>query len=1618
MSINGAPPPRGEDRGALQEPLLSSSFGSKASFEDDADGALVELSSSPGAIGSSVSRDTLSELPVPGDGVSKQRSFGDGTAGARAALRRAARKAVLATAITRPVSSKGVPLLRARFVTNAVGNIVKDEVGQHGGDGAGGDGATRAMPSDGKFEVAARFVRDALAGRSPNTRLAAAVGLGGGSGAGADGGLERLRARHRRCRLEDFVFSRWNKWLLQLLIIFHCVLSAFEHIPPSTNPSMPPFQWWVGAVEVVLLCVYTLDQLLIFREFGLRYFRDKKWEAVFAITTICLWADWALYYPIGLRYMFRFARPFRPLLGIAKRKSLRRLLASILLTIPHVLDVSLLLFLLFAFFGSAGSQLFNDEQVPGYSQGDDNFNSWASAALAMFELQTTENYPNVASLSYLKRPAAAGVFFVIALFVMLWVITPLILAKVYNHYIDVHKALVKKKRVKQYASLVFAYQVLQPGGDGDGELHRDAFIHLVRKVRPLSIAEAEVMFDTLDVDGSGAITIAEFLRLPVILRLEVGSFAADATVGLDGAAQRSGWPRLRRALTALVRSRWFFIAVLLILLGTCALASTWTMSGQRSYDACMCYTVPPAPTSDSAAKSSAVAAVAADLRSYWSWATGAVASGSSSSNGSSSSSSGADVGACIPGTDCGLNVIRWSSYASLILLGLQALELSIRTLAHNPTGSSASLTGDITNRGLGAKHWLLASWWNVLDAVVVGGAIIGNVALLAGAHQSLPLDVSDIFEVAARALPWLRLISALPTVRGVVEIVASIAGLLLHFVMVYAGISYGFVIVGMAIFGGYDQSDANAFCQACQLWSYSTFPRAWLNTLQQTVGNNWNSIMMPNLDAAGTCVALQLNCAACRALCCLRYLFSLQWLTLLPSPALRCPNLRPASPCSRWGAFYFMAYRFFLTDLLMTLIEGAMLDLSARAEEDREKLREAEAAAAEMERRAAEAAALGEHDDEANDDPDHGDHGGDGGHDGNGGGGAAGATGLASASRSRGPTGGSNRSLMHMPSRGSSSIGIGLTNLSSLSGRTTGAASSGDGGSGGGGAGGLASTSFSSATPSAAAASSAAPNAAARIAGAPAGMLTPEQARARALRMTLTMRLRREMFDEISAESSDVGAVITPHAAAMFHPFLAAAAATSAVPAYQAPTAATDQAHGGYHSLASGHEHVAVAGGGSAPPSALGLARDLSRAAGASASVMTPPGSLAHVPMLVTGNSTGGFGGPTTSSNSSSMRGPRGSGGSSASLAAMPGGGSTAAAAAGAAAAAAVTGIAHDSALGLTINSVAAPSTSAPASGASGDRFTTVALRGPPSMASGAAAAAPSGLAAALAGQAGKSGQSAAGTGPGHARPAVSVAVAGAAAAGVASSSAAPLQAGNRSASVSFAAAAASAMAAAMGSATSGPRTSISAAGSGGSGSGGGTARGPRSSMSGGGGAGIPSGMSSTALGSRRPSGFMLSTGGNPASRSPTLMPMPMGFGPLGLGAVGGSAMGSINGGLSPATGRIPGVGDDELAMLETALREQERDIASLIGLRAQSSSEDVAAAAATAAVGAGSPAAGGSPQRPPPRSGSGLASASRSASFRRSAAPIVAVADATSPPPAPAAAPGLPHASGSRSSP
>jgi hypothetical protein len=337
---------------------------------------------------------------------------------ARAALRRAARKVVFAQRMVRTHSAKGVPLMPRKSMMSALRNhsLMREEDSDE-------------APTDNRVRLAATFVRDALANRSPNTRLAASAGLQTAT-TKSHSGLRLI------AQLEHVLGSWYYRLFFQLIVIMHCMLAFWENIPPSV--STPQFTWTTGIIELLCLLVYTLDQIATFLAFGMHYYIDKKWESVFMGTLLLSWLDWILYYPSGYRALFRIARPFRPLLGITKRKSLRRLLSSILWTVPRMLDISLLLFIVIFFYAALGQQLFSSEQVPGYSENNDNFDSWPAAALGIFILTTTENYPNIANEAFRHRPAVATIFFVSALFVMLWLILPLILAIVYDHYLVRH----------------------------------------------------------------------------------------------------------------------------------------------------------------------------------------------------------------------------------------------------------------------------------------------------------------------------------------------------------------------------------------------------------------------------------------------------------------------------------------------------------------------------------------------------------------------------------------------------------------------------------------------------------------------------------------------------------------------------------------------------------------------------------------------------------------------------------------------------------------------------------------------------------------------------------------------------------------------------------------------------------------------------------------------------------------------------------------------------------------------------------------------------------------------------------------------------------------------------
>lgn len=113
-------------------------------------------------------------------------------------------------------------------------------------------------------------------------------------------------------------------------------------------------------------------------------------------------------------------------------------------------------------------------------------------------------------------------------------------------------------------------------------MDRRTFTRLVQRLRPLDEQEAALLFSVLDADDSGLITVAEFLRLPSVLKLAIDRSHQREAAG-HGALS---W--LRSTSVQVVGARWFWWASLAAILVTCAMGAVWTVKLQEDYDNCIC----------------------------------------------------------------------------------------------------------------------------------------------------------------------------------------------------------------------------------------------------------------------------------------------------------------------------------------------------------------------------------------------------------------------------------------------------------------------------------------------------------------------------------------------------------------------------------------------------------------------------------------------------------------------------------------------------------------------------------------------------------------------------------------------------------------------------------------------------------------------------------------------------------------------------------------------------------------------------------------------------------------------------------------------------------------------
>ena len=204
-----------------------------------------------------------------------------------------------------------------------------------GGDPGGIAAAARGDDEEtARFAMAARFVGDAAAGRQ--------ITLRAGPEAAA--------------RLERLLGSLWYRAWLLAWVALHMALTFAEPPPVAVDAGVAP-PAWVGALEAVAIAVEAADAAAHASAFGRSHFRDKVrprahryafayavictsecprdkvWDAVFVVIAALCALDWLVVYVGGVWGFFRFSRPLRPFLMLAKLPDMRRLFATMLKTV-------------------------------------------------------------------------------------------------------------------------------------------------------------------------------------------------------------------------------------------------------------------------------------------------------------------------------------------------------------------------------------------------------------------------------------------------------------------------------------------------------------------------------------------------------------------------------------------------------------------------------------------------------------------------------------------------------------------------------------------------------------------------------------------------------------------------------------------------------------------------------------------------------------------------------------------------------------------------------------------------------------------------------------------------------------------------------------------------------------------------------------------------------------------------------------------------------------------------------------------------------------------------------------------------------------------------------------
>ncbi|XP_072032425.1 uncharacterized protein [Amphiura filiformis] len=328
----------------------------------------------------------------------------------------------------------------------------------------------------------------------------------------------------RSLRLYHLYNQRILSWMLYFFVILNLLLAMFE------KPAIPGWEipyWGTMLLEVACMCYYTFRLVHNYSFSSERlWWKDAKHLVVIGIIALTI-LDMIIYIFVaqfaGAHVAVRGSRVLRPLLLInfPEMRLLRQAVRNIRRTLPEIINVLILLFMIIALFALLGRELFKYDGL-NYINGDDGyFLDYFKNVWDLYVLVTTANSPDIMMPAYDENPWYM-LFFIIFVMLCNYIFIGIFLAVIYKNYRMHLKNEVQRSVFMKRRKLAKAWDIVKVWKDNCFVLPWKRFCILLQQVEPKrSLSQIRLIWRVLDEDSDDFVSKREFLKVVDLLNVEL-----------------------------------------------------------------------------------------------------------------------------------------------------------------------------------------------------------------------------------------------------------------------------------------------------------------------------------------------------------------------------------------------------------------------------------------------------------------------------------------------------------------------------------------------------------------------------------------------------------------------------------------------------------------------------------------------------------------------------------------------------------------------------------------------------------------------------------------------------------------------------------------------------------------------------------------------------------------------------------------------------------------------------------------------------------------------------------------------------------------------------------------